>query len=116
MAIGVMTIGNIVPRADLKRTSLTFLANVLPLHHIGSLMSPRFCTHLSMQLFASEVSADCSTCPTGPVCLLMVTITDIQVLHILIQGRFNDHTGLSLYRIMVMATSVMGYEHWKYCA
>ena len=50
-----MKMGNSVPRAGLKRTSLAFLASVLQLHHIGSLMSPLY---LSMQLSASEVSAD----------------------------------------------------------
>ena len=29
-------------------------------------------------------------------------------LHIHTQGRFNNHTGYSLYKIMLMATSVMG--------
>ena len=40
----------------------------------------------------------------------MLTITYIQAmtLHILTQGRFNNHTVCSLYRIMVKATSVMG--------
>ena len=36
--VGVMKMGNTVPRAGLKTTSLTFRASVLPLlHHIGSL-------------------------------------------------------------------------------
>ena len=35
--MGVMKIGNIVPRAGLERTSLAFRASVLPLHHTGSL-------------------------------------------------------------------------------
>ena len=40
--MGVMKIGNIVPRAELKLTALAFQASVLPLHHIGSLMSPQY--------------------------------------------------------------------------
>ena len=32
--------GNIVPKAGLEPTSLTFQASVIPLHHIDSLMSP----------------------------------------------------------------------------
>ena len=34
--------GNIVPRAGIDPTSLAFLASVLPLHYVGSLMSPLF--------------------------------------------------------------------------
>ena len=37
--VGVMQMGNIVPRAGLEPTSLAFWASVLPLHHVGSLMS-----------------------------------------------------------------------------
>ena len=33
-----MKMGNIVPRAGIKSTSLVFRASVLPLHHIGSLL------------------------------------------------------------------------------
>ena len=40
--VDVMRMGNIMPRAALKSTSLTFRASVLPLHHIGSLMSPLY--------------------------------------------------------------------------
>ena len=60
--------------------------------------------------FASEVSADYYTRPPGIVSLVMLTITYIQAmaLHIHTQGRFNNHTVHSLYRIMVMTTSVIG--------
>ena len=34
--------GNILPRAGLETTSLAFQARVLPLHHIGSMMSPGY--------------------------------------------------------------------------
>ena len=51
---GVMKMGNNVPRAGLKPISLAFRASVLPLHHIGSLMS-------SPYICASEVSADYKT-------------------------------------------------------
>ena len=40
--MGVMKMGNIVPRAGLEPTSLAFQASVLPLHHVGSLMSPLY--------------------------------------------------------------------------
>ena len=33
--MGVMKMGNIVPRAGLEPTPLAFWASVLPLHHIG---------------------------------------------------------------------------------
>ena len=38
--IGVVKMGNIVPRAGLEPMSVALWASVLPLHHIGSLMSP----------------------------------------------------------------------------
>ena len=41
-AVGVMKMGNIVPRAGLEPTSLVFQASVPPLHHVGSLMSPLY--------------------------------------------------------------------------
>ena len=40
--VGVMKIRNIVPRAGNKPTSLAFRAGVLPLYHVGYLMSPLF--------------------------------------------------------------------------
>ena len=33
--MGVMTMGNTVPRAGLEPISLAFWASVLPLHHVG---------------------------------------------------------------------------------
>ena len=56
-----MKVGNIMPRAGLETTSLAIRASVLPLHHIGSLMSslcPCQVSMTSMQLLASEVGAD----------------------------------------------------------
>ena len=50
--------GNIVPRAGIKPTGLAFWASVLPIHQLGSLKSPLYPRHLSMQLVASELSAD----------------------------------------------------------
>ena len=37
-----MKIGDIVPRAGIKHTSLAFRASVLSLHHVGSVMSPLY--------------------------------------------------------------------------
>ena len=49
--MSVMNIGNIVPRAGIEPTPLAFQASVLPLYHVGSLMSPPSC------LCSWEVSA-----------------------------------------------------------
>ena len=38
IVVGLMKIGNIVPRVGLEPTSLSFQTSVLPLHHIGSLI------------------------------------------------------------------------------
>ena len=38
--MGVTKMGYIVPRVGIEPISLAFHASVLPLHHIGSLMSP----------------------------------------------------------------------------
>ena len=40
--LGVMKIGNIVPRVGIEPRSLAFRASVLPLHHVGSLMAPLY--------------------------------------------------------------------------
>ena len=40
--VGETNMGNTVPRAGLEPTSLAFLASVLPLHQLGSLMSPLY--------------------------------------------------------------------------
>ena len=55
---GVMQMENTVPRVGLEPVSLAFRVNVLPLHHIGSLMSCYTHPYLSLQLLASEVSAN----------------------------------------------------------
>ena len=54
IVVGVMEMGNIVPRAGIKPTSLVFRANVRQLHHLGSLMPPIY--------------------PCPPVCVLMELI------------------------------------------
>ena len=40
--MGVITMGNIMPRAGIEPTSLTYWASVLPLRHVGALMSPLY--------------------------------------------------------------------------
>ena len=54
--VGVMEIGNIVPKAGIKLTSLALQASVLPLHLPSVTTIPP--AYLSMQLFASDLSAD----------------------------------------------------------
>ena len=91
---------NIVTRARIQPISLAFRASVLPLYHVGSLMSPLYLHPPVYVVSASEVSAAYYTHSAGIVGLLMLTITHIQ-------GRFNNHTVHSLYRIMVTVTSVV---------
>ena len=91
--VGLMKIGNIVPRAGLKPSSLAFWASVLPFHHIGSLKSPLY---PRMQLLASEFSADYYTLPCGIVSLLLLTISYIQAMTLHTQSRFNNHTAHKL--------------------
>ena len=102
-----MEMGIIVPRAGIEPTSMAFRASVLPLHHTGSVMS-QLNPHPAVlkRLFASEVSADCYTRPARIVSLLTLTITCIQSMTL--HGRLNNETANSLYRIMVIAPSVLG--------
>ena len=60
-----------------------------------------------MQLLASEDNADHYTRPPGIERLLMHTLQAMAI-HIHRQGRFNNHTVHSLYRIMVTISSVVG--------
>ena len=40
--MGVMKMGNIVPKAGIEPITLVLQPSVLPLHHVGSLMSPLY--------------------------------------------------------------------------
>ena len=40
--VGMMKMGNIVPKLGFESKSLAFQVSVLPLHHIGSLLSPLY--------------------------------------------------------------------------
>ena len=75
--VGVMKMGNIVPRGGIEPTSLVFQAGVLPLlptcHHYTH-------THLCVQLLASEVSADYYTGPPKECKFVMLTIIYIQAM------------------------------------
>ena len=57
IVVGVMKTGNIVPTVEMQPTSLTFRASMLPLQHIGSMMSYTH-AYLSVWLLASMDSAD----------------------------------------------------------
>ena len=62
--VGVRKMGNTVPRARLKPTSLAFRASVSQLHHVGF---PDVTTipHAYLSILTSEVSADHYTRPPG---------------------------------------------------
>ena len=115
---GVMKLGNTVPRVGLEPTSLAFSASVLPLHHVGfpdvTTIPKPTCVCSSLP---SEVSADYYTHPPGIVSLVMFAITYIQAMALLIQGRFNNHTACSLYRIHGRGNQCLGCdENGKYCS
>ena len=83
--------GNTVPRAGLKATSLAFWGSVLPLHHVG---------------FPDVITIPMPTCLYSSVPQTSVQTT-VQAVISHTQGRFNNHPGCSLCRTMLMATSVM---------
>ena len=107
--MGVLKMGNTLPRARLEPTYMTFQASVLPLHHICSLMSPLY-PHPCVYVVLCH-RGQCRQLHSSPgiISLLMLTISYIQVmaLHIHTQGKFSNHTAHSLFRIMVSATSGM---------
>ena len=88
-------------------TSLAFWGRVLPLHHIGAMMSP-----LSPCLpvyVASCLRGQYRLLHSSPWnCKYFNACTYIHTDNDLTQDRFNDGTVHSLCRIMVRATSVMG--------
>ena len=61
--VGVMKMGNIVPRMAVEPTSMALRASVLPLHHVGSLMSPLYPLYLS---FLPQRSMQTTTMVYGP--------------------------------------------------
>ena len=80
-------------------------------------------TYPSVQLLASDISADYYARAPGIVNLVMLTVTYIQALAIYIyiyiyrQGRFNNHTVHSLYRIHGHGNQCHGSdENGQYCA
>ena len=104
----VMKMANISPILGIKPTSLVFWANVLSVHHIGSLMSPIY-PHPPVYA-ALCLSGQCGLLHSSPWnCMSFKTYnyiySHIMALHIHTPSRLNKHTAHSLYRIMVTATS-----------
>ena len=110
IVVGVMKMGNIVSRAELKPTSLAFRARVLPLHHIGF---PDVTTiPIPTYLCGSLPQRSEHTTTLTPLVLSVFYCLQLQVvtIHKHTQGRFNNHTAHSLYRIMLTETSVVGMK------
>ena len=102
--MGVLKVGNTVPRAEIEPTSLAFRVSVLPIHHIGYLMS-------SIRPHSSLPEKSVQTTTLTPCnCKPFNTYNYIQAVtsYTHTQGRFNNHTVHSLYMIMVTATCVVG--------
>ena len=98
-----MKTGNIALRVGIESTSPAFQANVL------TITPPRLpdVSILPMPTCLCGSLSDYYTHPPGIIRLLMLTITYIQAMtlhNIHIQGRFNNHTAHSLYKLLVMAT------------
>ena len=98
----VMKMGNLVPRQGISGI-LDQCATIIP-HRLPDVITLPMPTCLFGSL--SERSVQITT----PIPLELLTITYIQVmaLHIQTQGRFNNYTAHSVYRIMVKTTGVMG--------
>ena len=106
--VGEMKMGNIVPRVEIEPTSLAFWASVLLLHHVGSLISPLY-PRLPVYT-APCLRRQCKPLHSSPWnCNSFNSYNYIHAGNGLThrQGRFNNHTTHSLYRIMDMATIVM---------
>ena len=102
--VGVMNMGNIVPRPGIEPTSFGFRASVLTIYHLGYLMSALYpCLPVCLCGFLPERSVQ-STTLISVVSLSILTIryTHAVTSHSPTQGTFNNHTARSLYRILVM--------------
>ena len=90
--VGEMKMGNTMPRARLEATSLAFRASLLPLHYVGCHHYTH--AHLSIQLFASEVSADIYK-PNKRKCNIHEDFTEYRYCTIYLcylRGGWNTHT------------------------
>ena len=103
--VGVMKMGNIVPRMAIEPM---YLASVLPLHHVGYLMSPIY-PHIAV--YAAPCLRGQCRLLHSPSCncksFNAYNYMQAMALHIQTQDRFKNHTGYSLYRIMVMAMHIV---------
>ena len=85
--------GNTMSTVGFEPTSLAFRASVLPLHHVGPLLSQYTHPHLCVQLLASEVSADYYT---GPLVIVSLFIAYNYIEAMTLHGMVNNHTANSL--------------------
>ena len=101
-----MKMRNIVPRVGIEPTSLAFQANLLTISppRIPDVTTLPVATCLCSCL--PERSVQITTLVTMELSRLMLTITYTQAMTL--YGKFNNHTAHNLYRIMAMATSVVG--------
>ena len=83
--------GNIVPRAGIKPTSLAFQASVLPLFHIGSLISPLY---PNLPVYAAPcLRGQCRILHLSPWnCKSFNAYNYIHTSNGLTQSRINNHT------------------------
>ena len=102
--------GNIVPRAGIKAIPLTFWAHMLPLHHVGSLIS---LLYARLPVYALPwLRGQCRLLHSShwnckPFNTYNYVHTGSHFTYTYTQGRYNNHTERSLYRIIIMATSVV---------
>ena len=107
--MSVMNMGNTVPRAWLEPTSLIFWTSVLPLHHIGSLISPLY--PQSYVYAATCLRGQCRiqhsslwNCKSFTAYNYIHTCNNLTYT----QVRFDNHTVNSLYMIHVTVIRVVG--------
>ena len=130
IVIDVRKMGDIVRRTGLKPTSLAFWAIVIPLHHVGSVMSPLYlyllvhaapCLRGQFRLLNSS-PWNCKSfnaynyVHTGKGLAHMYVLMNILFYqqtnkYIHTQGMFDNHTVFSLYRILVIAP--VSWVWWK---
>ena len=101
--VGVMKIGNIVPRAGIEPTPRAFQASVLRYHHIGIVVTSGSLTVYGAHCLRGQFTVmNCKS-----FIAYSYIHTDNGLMHPR-QERFNNHSVHSLYGIMVMVTSVVG--------
>ena len=111
IVVGVMKMGNIVPREGIEPTSLAFRASVLTIT-THRLPWCHYYTHAYLSMYPLCLRGQCRLLHSSlwnckPFNTLQLH-TYRQSPHIYEKGRFNNHTAHSLYKILVMETSVLG--------